>query len=142
MEIKFRGKRIDNGKLVYGFYRKNTFFNRFDNPPSAIYSKHFIGSFDNLNFFDGIFEQVEVEESSIGIYIGVKDLKEKEVYVGDRVKGRFFIQKSLNPDLEPEIKHFEGIVSFAEGCFFVKGDNGECVFSFTYPDFELEVINQ
>ena len=140
MEIKFRGQRIDNNEWVYGYYRKNTFFNKLGDTPKEIYTKHFIGSFDNLNLFDGIFEQVEVEYKTIGQFIGVVDSNGKDIFLGDKVNGRALVQRSLDPNREPDIVPFEGIISYAEGCYFVKGNNGQCVFSFNYTDYELEVV--
>ena len=73
-------------------------------------------------------------------FINVTDINNIEVYEGDKVKGRYMVQRSLDPNAEPEIIHFEGVIKYAEGCFYVKADNGKCVFSFTYPDYELEVV--
>jgi hypothetical protein len=84
--IKYRGKRIDNGALVYGFYRENSFYNRLGDEPVLIYTKHFIGVLDNLQLFDIIFEQVEVEKDSISIFFGKKDKNGKEIYTKDIVK--------------------------------------------------------
>ena len=46
----------------------------------------------------------------------------------------------LDPDAAPEIIHFEGVIKFAEGCFYVKAYNGQCIFLFSYDDYEIEVI--
>ena len=73
-------------------------------------------------------------------FIGVVDENNKDVYFGDKVKGRYMVQRSLDPNAEPEIIYFEGVIKYAEGCFYVKADNGQCAFSFTYPDYELEVV--
>ena len=73
-------------------------------------------------------------------FINVTDSNDIEVYEGDKVKGRYMVQRSLDPNAEPEIIHFEGVIKYAEGCFYVKADNGQCAFSFTYPDYELEVV--
>lgn len=73
-------------------------------------------------------------------FIGVVDENKKDVYLGDKVKGRYMVQRSLDPNAEPEIIYFEGVIKYAEGCFYVKAENGQCVFSFTYPDYELEVV--
>ena len=72
MEYKFRGKRIDNGEFVYGFYRKYTFYNNLSDKPKEVYTKHFIGGFDNLVLFNGIFEQIDVMPETVGIFTGFK----------------------------------------------------------------------
>lgn len=81
-----------------------------------------------------------VDGETVCQFIGVTDTNKIDVYKGDRVKGRYMVQRSLDPNAEPEIIHFEGVIKYAEGCFYVKADNGQCVFSFTYPDYELEVV--
>lgn len=73
-------------------------------------------------------------------FIGVKGYNDECIYDGDKVKGRYYVQRSLNPDSAPQIIDFYGVVDFAEGCYYVKGDNGQCVFSFNYQDYEIEVI--
>lgn len=74
------------------------------------------------------------------LFIGVYDIYRKEIYCNDKVQGRCFVQKSLNPDIEHQIIFFEGVITYAEGCYFVKNSYGQCVFSFNYQDYEIEVI--
>lgn len=79
--IKYRGKRIDNGELVYG----DLF--------------HFVSTVGNFEIFmiicgaeytpeTGVIfgKRQEVEKESVSIYFGKKDKNGKEIYTNDKVK--------------------------------------------------------
>lgn len=70
-EIKFRGKRTDNDKLVYGYY----FYD-------SIKDKHFILTQSPT----GAILENKVKPETVSQYIGRKDKNGKEIYHGDRVK--------------------------------------------------------
>jgi len=126
MEVKFKVWNKKDKQMIDWFTLTQNAWNTFrgDTPLSLIY--------DVLVARKDDFEVLP--------FIGVKDENNKEVHLADKVKGRYMVQRSLNPDAEPEIIHFEGVIKYAEGCFYVKAENGQCVFSFTYPDYELEVV--
>ena len=72
-EILFRGKRIDNGEWVEGWYEMYPFW-RWPLKASIIPSE---------KAKDGYYEHVEVDLSTVGQYTGLKDKNGKMIWEGD-----------------------------------------------------------
>lgn len=69
-EIKYRGKRVDNGEWVYGYY----WFNHMGN--------HFIRETINKNGAIGIVDY-EVLPETVGQFTGQKDAHNEEIFEDD-----------------------------------------------------------
>ncbi|AVF27101.1 YopX family protein [Paenibacillus larvae] len=101
--IKFRGKRIDNGEWVNGFYLYG-----------AILDEHVIWT-DNENWL--------VDSETVGQCTGIKDNNGKDIFEGDIVNSRK-MSFSHSGHFEGMVD-FNGIVQFGNGRFYLIGDSGE-----------------
>ena len=96
-EYKFRGKRIDNGEWVYGYYSPV-------NLPIVGNMGHYIN--------EGGYKAIEIDPSTVGQHTGLHDRNGKEIYEGDILDGSY-----INPLTEQKItRHYQ--VEFNRGNFY------------------------
>lgn len=112
-EIKFRGKRIDNGEWVYGAYFQGE---KWDLIITEMRSTDFVNQYTTMTAY-------EVIPETVGQCTGLKGKNDVEIYEGDIL------------DWATKHEHEDGIVEFIDMGFWVKDYNGQM----HYP-YNAEVI--
>lgn len=113
-EIKFRGKRIDNGEWVYGDLLQ----------PTEICDIYEIANCESI---DGM--RYEVIPETIGQFTGLYDKNGKEIWENDIV------------EITREGIYEKGIIIFKNGCFFIKSkENLLALYNCELNNYKVKVI--
>lgn len=113
-EIKFRGKRIDNGEWVYGDLLQ----------PTEIRDIYEVANCESI---DGT--RYEVIPETIGQYTGLHDKNGKEIWENDIV------------EITREGIYEKGIIIFKNGCFFIKSkENLLALYNCELNNYKVKVI--
>jgi uncharacterized phage protein (TIGR01671 family) len=109
-EILFRGKRIDNGEWVEGYFFKW---------PCVSWKELSCVIVPVIGLENGIAEQAIVDPATIGQYTGLIDKNGKKIFDGDVM------------EFDAYGFHYKGVVSFAGGNFYI---NCNCPDAFPFLD--------
>lgn len=106
-EILFRGKRLDNGEWVEGWYQPETTIKHWNGIQETV------GVTIAYKVEDGFLEDTLVDPSTVGQYTGLTDKNGKRIFEGDIIQ---YYERQLDGKDTPVCD----VVAYTEGGFAVK----------------------
>lgn len=111
-EIKFRGKRLDNGEWIVGNLIT------YESSQCAIMCKQFT----KIGYeATEIARRIEVNPATVGQYTGLKDRNGREIYEGDVMRFITEFGEAITSE-----------VAFMDGFFHVQGEEDDDIYGITY----------